>query len=862
MNYILKKLDQKINLNRGISKDKNELAQLLRVKIEYFLLLILGYLWNKNFHSLNDEETRQYITTKIVRPSLGTIVEICQKLDTNREIFCDKKLAPTFFRYTDLRNDTLGHGYLFKDKIPDYIQELEKYISIIENSNIDIIYNKQHIVYITDSDEANYTGISFNPDQLSYEPSLINKKAFDFEAEELYITENWNSFFKISPFVIFNNENFFLYRCIEEKLNGRTILNCIDKTGDIRLIWKEFLLFWEVSYSNKRISGNGTILNVYQNNYSNYIQIGAKKKKIMNFLENKSSVSATIWGHGGVGKTATIQSVCQDLSVSEKRKFDYILFLSAKDRFYNYNKAEIEEIDEKIDSYEKMISLMNEIIFDEKKFDEEKVINAQSKLLLIIDDFETFTREDQERVESFINKLDINYHKVIITTRISNLKIGVEIQSDELEENETKDFVLELIKSNYPTVDLKQKENELNRNYKSVYSITSGRPLFIYQFVALWMKTNDIIFSLSQDIKTQKNAIDFLYGRIYDSLEKAGKDVFDAISMLVNENDLSNLIDKLKYIINKEKEEDAFDKAIKQLAELLIIKIENNVFTVNSKEILEIMRLSFKRRDSYFQRGIIDRLNQVGRSKELDTDIALLRTADTFRTSRSESEVESIYRQILNRSTNKKNLQLKALMNLAEYWFNYRGNKEKAIKILEEYQSTFYNTFIFVKMLSNYYWSDGQKRNANNLLTKYFEANKNYYNEDNLELLGQIVIYKSITMIEERENLKSKKNYGEINEKEYRDEYARQKSEFTDIYNFYGKKLFTCAQKKEIDVIQPGTRQNIATGLYQLVDVCCRINKNNEAIEICDYAMECLPKNFLPQFERAKRRVNNYYKVK
>ena len=861
MDYIIKKLNQEIDLKKVISNDKSEYAQLLRVKIEYYLLLILGYLWNSNFSSLRDEETRQYIITKIVKPSLGTIVEICQKLDLNKEFFSNKNIRESILNYPKLRNENLGHGYLFNDKISDYINELEQNIETIENSKINFLSRDQYVIYVLDDDEKNYKGISFNPSQQSINPWLVEKEDFYFDLKELYITNDFIKYYKISPFVASNGVDFFLYNCVEEKLNGRILLNCITKTSVEKIVWKEFSIFWEYSYENKKITGNGTIMNIFNNNYANYISIGAKKKKITDFLDNKSSVSATIWGHGGVGKTATIQSVCQDLSVSDKKKYDYILFLSAKDRFYNYNKAEIEEMDNRIDNYENMISVINEILFDEVKYDEDRIINAQTKLLLVIDDFETFAKEDQIKVELFISKLNINYHKVIITTRISNLKIGVEIQTNELDEIETRNFVIELIKNNYPAININQKKNELNSNdnYKSIYLITSGRPLFIYQFVSQWMRTNSIIYSLSQDIKAQKNAIDFLYGRIYNSLEKAGKDVFDAISVLVNENDLSNLLDKLKYIINMEKEESTFNNAIKQLSELLIIKIENNIFSVHSKEILEIMNVSFKKREDFFKRGILDRLNQVGRSKELDTDISLLKSADTFRTSRSESEVESLYRQILNRSNLKRDIQLKALLNLAEYWFNYRGNKEKAIKVLEEYQGIFNNKFIFVKILSNYYWADGKKQLANNFLMKYLEKNNDFVIEENLELLGQIVIYKSISMIEEREKLKSKKYYGEVNENEYLQEYKKQKNNFLDIYNFYGKKLFFYARNTKIDIISPGTRQNIATGLYQLVDVCCRINKNMEAIEICEFAIINLPKNFTNQFERAKNRVRNYY---
>jgi uncharacterized protein YqeY len=425
---------------------------------------------------------------------------------------------------------------------------------------------------------------------------------------------------------LINNE-FYLFKSIEEKLNGRVDLNCIGRTNTEKGYWPEFTQFWELNDGKKIISGNGTIINIYKNNYSNYIKIGSTKKKIEDFLNNKSSVSATIWGHGGVGKTASIQSVCQDLIISEKKKFDYIIFLSAKNRLYNYNTAEIEDITDTVDNYEKIIEQINEILFDEKKYDEQSIIELKSNLLLIIDDFETFTGEDQQKIESFIDRLDINYHKVIITTRIGNLKIGSELQTNELDEDETRTFCLELIKTAFPNISLSEKEKELskNDNYKALYKITSGRPLFIYQFVIQWMKTGSILNSLADDIKSQKNAIDFLYGRIYRSLDKETKDVFDTISVLVNESDLSNLLDKLKYILNKEKDEDQFNKSIEQLSDLLIIQVDNDFFNVHSKEILEIMTKSFNKRGDVFIRFVKDRLNQVGRGKELDTDLALLK---------------------------------------------------------------------------------------------------------------------------------------------------------------------------------------------------------------------------------------------
>jgi len=105
MDYILTRINQQIELKKVISNDKSELSQLLRVKIEYFLMLILGYLWNKNFDSLQDEETRQSVVAGIIRPSLGTIIDICKKLDIEKEIFSAKKNSSREFKKGKIQLD-------------------------------------------------------------------------------------------------------------------------------------------------------------------------------------------------------------------------------------------------------------------------------------------------------------------------------------------------------------------------------------------------------------------------------------------------------------------------------------------------------------------------------------------------------------------------------------------------------------------------------------------------------------------------------------------------------------------------------------------------------------------------------------
>ena len=86
-------------------------------------------------------------------------------------------------------------------------------------------------------------------------------------------------------------------------------------------------------------------------------------------LNAKHSVAATIWGHGGVGKTATVQKICDELGLKTNRRFDYVIFTTAKDRFYNYLTGRIEESNERISSYEELIKSINQIIFKRPKFE-------------------------------------------------------------------------------------------------------------------------------------------------------------------------------------------------------------------------------------------------------------------------------------------------------------------------------------------------------------------------------------------------------------------------------------------------------------------------------------------------------------
>ena len=110
--------------------------------------------------------------------------------------------------------------------------------------------------------------------------------------------------------------------------------------------------------------------------------------------------------------------------------------------------------------------------------------DCKSSCFIIIDDYETFASREKMKIEQWIKSLDINYHKVIITTR-ANTIIGQEFQTNELSIEQTKNFLTEFIKNEYSDFYKHAMAGLNNKVIESIQSITSGRPLFLLQLVHL-----------------------------------------------------------------------------------------------------------------------------------------------------------------------------------------------------------------------------------------------------------------------------------------------------------------------------------------------------------------------------------------
>ena len=866
MNYISKKIDDRLFILESIGNKSDILTQ-YQAKFEFFLVLILGYLWNKNLKKL-DETDREILFNQIQKPTIGDIVAICRKLDYDNLIRHNKRLNKTLEDYPSIRNNNIGHGYIYEDGIDTLLSQLTEMCDAIQESNIHL-FNDLDIIIVVSKDNVSYKGwnCKYNGSVIPWSCPLMSNK---FEEGNVYIVFSNDKYERISPFIEITNygNDIFIYCSVTEKLLGRVKYNKLLETGTFYKNWESVSKLCITNDGVKLKTGNGTIINVFEPNYTRYIGIGIKEK-IKKFLtSNKASVCATIWGHGGVGKTATMQSLCDDLANDTRKHFDYILFFSAKDRRYNPYSGCIEQISDSLSTYEELISNINSIVFDNQDFDESAIIAYDGKMLIVIDDFETFSKENKEKIESFVQQLNTNHHKVIVTTRAASINLGIQFPNNELSEKDSVEFLMHIV-DNEHLINKKLVEKNMNneRFRKLFYSTTNGRPLFIYQFAYI-LAQKGIEEAVERKINEQKEAIDFLYGRLYDYLSPKAKDLFVILSLLVDAKNTINVIDKAQYILNMEGDDDGFYAAVTELEKLKIIRFEDEekrFFEVYSNEILQMMNAYYQKRDDSFKGGCNRRREQINRDRELDVEHSLLLTADANRVVKNEIEVIDNYKQILNRASAPINIKLSAILNLASYLVIDKGKKDLALKYFEEYSRFFSNIpskntnrekfAQYTKMWATYTWSNGdnvQRHKAVEILLNYAHTGFNYRMNYDLELAGMLLQYNSILLITEWQELKDRRQFDEISESDFKEQRKKQMIDCAKLHNIYGKKLYLSICKRKLTELSSGARQNVVAGLYNYTDILVRIQQYSFALEICQYILYNAATNYHMQFEKKR----------
>ena len=860
MNYITYLLNRKITFLQSSNK-KNELEPHYQAKFEFYLLLTLGYIWNKNIEKI-DEILKEQVLNSILRPSVGNIIEAIRIVDIDKEFFGNKKLkklSELLNSYPQIRNELIGHGYSFEDNINNYIDIFDKLFSAFDDNDT-IVSKDFDIIKVDVMINNTFTGISFKPDG-NYIAWQCPKQTFDFKLGHIYLYEKTiNQYYNISPFVYIEDENsIYLYRSVEERLTGRARYNKLISTGSKVFESTEFQYITIANDGVKIKHPNGTIINVFEKNYSKYIDVGIVPDVIKFLTKNKSSVYATLWGHGGVGKTASIQHICDYLCQQQSRIFDYIVFLSAKDRYYNYYKGEINPIDDKITSLNEIFLYINKVLFGKESFDKNDILTYEGSLLIIIDDFETFSTEEKKLISDFINELNINHHKVILTTRSAMLISGVEIQSNELTIEKTADFLKSVLLNEFPTYNLSLIEKDLSSIYfkQKLHKITSGRPLFILQFATLLVQNGGVNDLINYDIKSTPNAKNFLYDRIVDYLSLDAKNMFLAIGLLADNNDHSGLLDNLRYILNLEDKEEKFQSSLNELVKLKIINVEDKFFKVYSPEIHDLMKEYYQKKTTDYDGNITSRFNSIAERKDLDTELALLEAANASRLVSNNVEVENKYRYIINRKKTSKETKLKAILNFASY-LSLNGQNDKTVKLFDDYYPIFRNNYAFINNYSKYCWANNDndiKKKSITIIKDYFITRPRISQEEYLELLSLSVTNQTILAINEKDELKELREWESISDYEYKERSKVIKDTFKAIFNNTGKKLYDTCIDVDLMALSPSCRHYVLNGLNHYVDLVIRLNRWQRGIDVCNKIINNVPENYQKPYISKKNKI-------
>jgi len=852
MDFVLNRLNRLIEVSEKRTVEKQTL---LRERVEYVLFLILGYLWNENFDDM-DVEKKAKIVENLNRITIGEVVSAIRDLDSKKS-FLSNKAFNIINRYPNIRNEALGHGYTHDDVEEELELQLDSLYKEI-SENLQYISSCYDLIKIQKIEEKRYVGFRFS----CYDGGMPSKWSCPIELIEgenaidsiyILIGENYH---RISPFIAIENKGseMYVFQSLVEKLSGNVKMSRLFNSGSKEFTFNELITISNNS-ERRRISANGTIMNYFETNYTNYIPITIEKNIKDFLLKNRSNVLSTVWGHGGVGKTACIQNICMGLFNLLIKKLSYIVFLSAKDRLLDPKSGKIIEI-ANLRTYNEMLAGIVSVLFDEdmdvKTKDilsyEQRIYDNSGNILLVVDDYETFPEMEKKKIQDFINNLNIDHFKVIITTRNKRLSSGINISTNELDYGSTKNFLLAIFSNDYP----EQYDNAVrivndDAVMQKIHEATSGRAIFLYQFANLYVQKgykDDLLVSL----KSSKNAQDFLYGRIYSYLSEGAKKVFVCISQITDEKDFIFKGRVLEYLVREEDSEDTIQFIEELVDQKVIEQYDNENYRVYSKELFKMMLNAYEEMANSFKDTIKSKLADIG-GKDIKGTVyeAMLTEANLSRTNGNAKETVEKYRRLLNDKKCDKNVKKKTLINLVSYINIDLMNVDEAIKVLGEYRRGcgFESNVEITKIYAMILWasdSDG-KQKACDTLERFFKDRlhkKTAYK--NLELFSLAVSYCINNVLSKKDDFMKPEN-------------IRNKQR---LYNEYGKELFDYVCKKQLSEFRPALKHNFSTALIQTAYLCLDLAiQSDDKLEYAKKIVEYGTGQFNEIFKSSLKKINS-----
>lgn len=300
----------------------------------------------------------------------------------------------------------------------------------------------------------------------------------------------------------------------------------------------------------------------------------------------RKSGSVVVYGYGGIGKTSVILEFINELRKNKldetlDANIDFLLFFSSKDERLDFS---YENGDYYINQMKKQVQFFDDLKekiykYLDVKIDEE-FYNYNKCGIIVIDNFETFSRIDKEKIMKFIRMSPRNIQYIISSRNEERCEDKIYIDGF-TENNNGTEFVKSYIKENNLDIELNSYQiKELLEGSKgntlilvlSLMRLSKGR-----------VKFETIIDELSS-VASQNSAIiaEFMYKNTFDiaikELEEKGynpKQILTIISLYDEDIDLLT-ISLLSEIKLKEVEE-----VCKFLTEKLILNKNDELYTIN-----------------------------------------------------------------------------------------------------------------------------------------------------------------------------------------------------------------------------------------------------------------------------------------
>lgn len=279
--------------------------------------------------------------------------------------------------------------------------------------------------------------------------------------------------------------------------------------------------------------------NLPDSEYVRFIGRQTEMDNIRQELERQKWPIILLDGLGGVGKTATAH--CIAVGYLSSKKFDYIIWTSAKEQRYTLRGIEslyhpISNLNDLLDEISKVLELREllELPFEEKRALIVDMLKGSDRILIVVDNFETVT---DPYIEAFLMELPENV-KILITTREgvgqTSLRAGLTCRIKPLNQEDTQQLVNDLIES----IGLQPNPAFINE----IVAGSQGYPLFTRIAVGLW-KLGATIEEIKPKLERldASNLSEFIYESAFKRLLEQAKEVLLSLQFFPGDPTLSEI---------------------------------------------------------------------------------------------------------------------------------------------------------------------------------------------------------------------------------------------------------------------------------------------------------------------------------